>query len=395
MNVLVLHPNLGELRGGGETFTRKVFTAFVERGHRVVAVFRADRHGNYPIPLPPNIEPIPVPIWGPRKFGQATLSAIGQRLRFRNGLRMKWEHLQGAVSWRNFRWQEERFRRRVEIQFERRWSGFDAVYVHGNVPLASFVAQHRPTVLRLPGPVTSEAEPLLRSVHAVCANGDALDRIRTFLGDHAIELPTGIDSGLFSPGSTSIRAALGWAEQDYVVGYTGRLAHLKGVDLLAAAFRVFAQKVPCARLLIVGSGEEEQNVKSVLRDEIGRNKVHLEPGVSQEQLPQWYRAMDILVMPSRYENFSNTIVEALACGVPFLGSDVGGNRMLASSKAGCLFECGSISSLVYMLQKAHDNKLELRAHGHASSIQVRARYNWKTSAELLESVIRSRLGVRL
>jgi glycosyltransferase involved in cell wall biosynthesis len=283
---------------------------------------------------------------------------------------------------------------KVVRQFDRHWNDYDAVYVHGNVPLASAVAQHRPTVLRLPGPVTSDIEPLLRSVQAVCANGDALDRIRVFLGDHAIELPTGIDAGLFKPGSTPIRSALGWAEQDYVVGYTGRLFHLKGVDLLAAAFREFSQVVPSARLLIVGNGKEEQNIRSVLRTEIGHNKVHLEPGVSHAELPQWYRAMDILVMPSRYENFSNSILEALACGVPFLGSDVGGNKILASSVAGWLFERGSIFSLAEMLQKACNDRAKLKAAGLAASSGVRNRYNWEKTAELLESILISRVGVR-
>jgi glycosyltransferase involved in cell wall biosynthesis len=394
MKVLVLHHNLGVLRGGGENFTRNLFAVFTERGHRVTAAFFSDRHGSYPLPLPSCMKPLPIPNWLPKNFGQATLSAIGQRLPFRNGIRTQWERLQEAVSWRNFRWQNERFMRKVVRQFDGHWNDFDCVYVHGNVSLASAVAQHRPTVLRLPGPVTSEFEPLLRSVHAVCANGDALDRIRTFLGDHAIELPPGIDARLFTPGPTSIRSALGWAEQDYVVGYTGRLFHLKGVDLLAAAFRDFSQNVPSARLLMVGSGEEEQNIRSVLRAEIGHNKVHLEPGVRHEQLPQWYRAMDLLVMPSRYENFSNSILEALACGVPFLGSDVGGNRLLASSGAGWLFERGSVSALAGLLQKAFNERSDLRAHGLLVSPQIRNRYNWEKTAEMLECILTSRLGVQ-
>jgi len=394
MNLLVLHSNLGVLRGGGETFTRNLFSMLAQRGHRVVAAFRANGRGNFPYPLPPGIEPVPLSIPGPTNFGQATLTAIGQRFALCNGFRTQWERLQEAVSWRNFKWQNERFMRKVLRHFERQWSDFDAVYVHGNIPLASAVAQCRPTVLRLPGPATSEFEPMLRSVHAVCANGDALDRIRTFLGDQAIELPTGIDGGLFKPGLTSIRSDLGWAEEDYVVGYTGRLFHLKGVDLLAAAFREFSQGVPSARLLIVGNGEQQQNIRSVLRTEIGHNKVHLEPGVRHEQLPQWYRAMDVLVMPSRYENFSNSILEALACGVPFLGSDVGGNRLLASSGAGWLFERGSISALVGLLQKAFNEGSELRARGRLASPQIRNRYSWVKTAEVLEYILTSRLGVQ-
>src|SRR5262249_14841552 len=158
----------------------------------------------------------------------------------------------------------------VERVFTNRWSEFDAVYVHGDLFLASNVARYRPTVLRLPGPVSVDYEPELRTVHAVCANGDALVSIRRFLGNHATELPAGLDKKIFKPGPTSMRSKLQWAVKDRVVGYVGRLTHLKGVDLLAAAFREVSKTVPNARLLIVGQGEAEKGVRSVLAKELAR-----------------------------------------------------------------------------------------------------------------------------
>lgn len=393
MKILILQSELGILRGGGENFTRNLFSAFAERGHRVKAAFIADHQGNYPIPLPSNIEPIPLPGWWSRNLGQTTLSSIGRRFLFRNGFRTKWDRLQEAVSWRTIRWHDRRFRKTVERHFSRSWDQFDAVYVHGSADLASSIAKFRPTILRLPGPVTSELEPLLRSVHAVCANGDALYRIRAFLGSDAMELPVGINSQLFTPGASELRSSLGWADHDYVVGYVGRLTHLKGVDLLAAGFRQLEETVPAARLLILGRGEQENSLRAVLQTPISQNRVHLEPDVSHEQLPDWYRAMDVLVMPSRYENFSNSILEALACGVPFLGSDVGGNRMLATMGAGLLFEAGSVSSMVDSLRKVCDSRLLLKVRAKAVSKELGKRYSWSKTAETLESILSSRLGV--
>jgi glycosyltransferase involved in cell wall biosynthesis len=394
MKVLVLQSELGVLRGGGENFTRNLFTAFAARGHRVAAAFVADRSGRYPIPLPAGIEPIPIRGWWSRKLGQALLSSVAGCIPFESPLRAGWDRGQEAICWRTIRWHDRRFQRRIEHEFALRWTDFDIVYVHGNAILASRVARYRPTVLRLPGPVTAELAPVLRRVHAVCANGDALAQIRRFLGDHAIELPLGIDTQLFMPGSTSVRTALGWTGQHRVVGYVGRLAHLKGVDLLAAAFREMSRTLPEARLLIIGSGEEEGKIRSVLAQELAHGIVHIERDVNHEQLPEWYRAMDLLVMPSRYENFSNTVLEGMACGIPFLASDIGGNRIFAETGAGWLFDSESVASLTSRLRSINGHPSEMKARGTVGTRYARERYTWVASAECLEGIIASRLGVK-
>lgn len=394
MKVLVLQSELGVLRGGGENFTRNVFTAFATRGHRVAAAFVADHSGRYPIPLPPSIEPIPMRGWWSRKLGQTVLSSISSCMPC-NRFRVGWDRVQEAICWRTVRWHSRRFQHQIECEFASRWGDFDVVYVHGNVLLASHVAQYCPTVLRLPGPVTAEFGPILRRVQAVCANGDALARIRAFLGEHVIELPIGINAQLFAPGSTSIRSALGWTERHRVVGYVGRLAYIKGIDLLAAAFRQVARTAADARLVIIGNGEEEGKIRSMLAQELAQGTAHLERDVNHEQLPQWYRAMDVLVMPSRYENFSNTVLEAIACGVPCLASNVGGNSMLADTGAGWLFEPESVSSLSAHLRSVIEPGPEAKARGEVGARYVQERYSWAESARCLESIIVSRLGVHV
>jgi glycosyltransferase involved in cell wall biosynthesis len=235
---------------------------------------------------------------------------------------------------------------------------------------------------------------MLRAVQAVCANGDALDRIRAFLGDHVCELPIGLDVQTFTPGVSSVRSTLGWADRHCVVGYVGRLTHLKGVDLLAAAFREIAQDVLDARLLIIGSGEEERHIRTVLAQEFARAIVHIEPDVNHEQLPAWYRAMDLMVMSSRYENHSNALLEAMACGIPFLASNVGGNRKLSETGAGWLFEPESVPALSQCLRRIIGNRPELKACGEVGLRSVRNHHSWAASAERLEAIISSRLGVR-
>jgi glycosyltransferase involved in cell wall biosynthesis len=392
MKVLILHSELGVLRGGGENFTRSLFTAFAERGHQIDAAFVADLKCKYPIPLPAGIRPIPMAGWWWRDFAQRGLSAVSRWIPRETRLHKEWDRIQQGIAWRTFRWHTERFQHRVERRFKKHWSHFDAAYVHGDPVLASQVARHLPTILFLPGPVTAEFASKLFATQAVCSNGHALLQIRRFLGNHAIELPVGLDHEMFKPGPTAVRQRLRWSEDDPIIGYVGRLHHIKGVDLLASAFRYLVKSMPNARLLMVGSGNEERNIRSELSHEISRGVVHLERDLDHVQLPEWYRAMDLVVMPSRYENFSNTLLEAMACEKPFLGADVGGNRMMAETGAGWLFKVQSASSLTSCLRDVLENKPEMIARGKAGGCYVRKYYNWAASAECLEDIINSHLS---
>lgn len=393
MKILVLHSELGFLHGGGEYFTRNLFTEFVKRGHHVSAAFGADPQGIYPLPLPNGIDPIPLPGWWSPTFGQATLAKIGGYISSKSSLNVYWNRVQSALSWRAFRWHKRRFQRRIERDFAHRWQEFDAVYVHGRPFLAKNVAAFRPTVLMLPGPLTSDLEPVLRSIHAVCAHDDGFARVRTFLGDHVLELPLGIRSHLFTPGPTPVRTNLGWTTKDLVMGYVGRLTHLKGVDLLSAAFQKVLNIFPNIKLLIVGSGEMEVHLRTALSNAFKRKIVHIEPALPQEHLAPWYRAMDLIVMPSRYETMSSAVLEAMACGVPFLASDVGGNRTLGETGGGWMFNSGSASSMSESLCAILGDPSEMLARGAIGPEIIRERHSWTASAERLEFIIKSRLGV--
>lgn len=386
MNILVIHSELGVLRGGGENFTRNLFQAFAGRGHKVWAAFVADHRGRYPLPLPGTFHPLPLAGRWSRKLGQDTLSRIAGLMPSGSTFRAGWDRVQTGICWRTVRWHDQRFTRRIEMEFENRWHEFDAVYVHGSALLARRVAQVRPTILRLPGPVSGEFTPALKAIPVVCANGDALVQIREQVGEHARELPIGLDTEVFKPGASGIRQRLGWTANEWVIGYVGRLAHIKGIDLLANAFLNICRTIPQARLLIVGSGEEQSKLRLWLSRELTQRIVHIEADVPHDALPEWYRAMNVFVMPSRYENYSNAAIEALACGVPFLASGVGGNRSLAETQGGWLFTSGSDDSLAEGLRFIADKQCEARERGIQGSEQVRHRYSWLASANRLETL---------
>jgi len=393
VKILVVHSELGVLRGGGENFTRNLFSAFARRGHTVAATFIAGSRGDYPITLPAQIAPLPLAGYWSRKLGQDVLSRVGGCIPKSTSFRTTWDRFQEALCWRTVRWHDQRFARRVDLEFNGRWKDFDAVYVHGNSVLAGHIAKVCPTVLRLPGPVSAELAPLLKGIHAVCANGDALRHIRAFLGDHATELPIGLDTDLFKPGSSQERQQLGWTNSEWVIGYVGRLAYIKGVDLLADAFKQLRACIPQARLLIIGAGEEQGKLREALKKELIQGLARIETDVPHERLGDWYRAMDVFVMPSRYENYSNAVLEALACGVPFLGSNVGGNPRLVESHGGRLFSAGSVEALCQALGSMADTFRQGEGQGTAQLKESHQIIGWNVSAARLETIIQENLPI--
>jgi glycosyltransferase involved in cell wall biosynthesis len=393
VKVLVLHSELGMLRGGGENFVKNLFIEFSRRGHEIHSAFAADPFGRYPVRLPESLIPIPIPGLWFRQFGQSLLSTVGGAIPHGNAIRRFWERFQEALSWRNFRWYNLRFTKQVSKVLASRWKDYDVIFVN-SLDLGLLASSKRPTMLWLAGPLSPESEKDLRRIPVVSADGDAFLRMQKYLGDHITELSIGLDGARFQPGLDSKRATLNWGPQQCVFGYVGRLTPLKGSDLLAAAFAEISGEHPEARLLVLGTGESERNVRTTLKKQIEAGHVAFHSGVEHDQLPLWYRAMDALVLPSRYENFSNALLEAAGCGIPFIASDVGGNRiLLGKGGAGDLFEAGSVSGLTQRMREFIANPEKKRAQARAFSPIIRETYNWGASVDRLEWIFKSKMGL--
>ena len=147
-------------------------------------------------------------------------------------------------------------------------------------------------------------------------------------------IPAGVDAEMFRPDSRfAARAALD-LDGKRVILYVGRMEHLKGLDLLLGAFARLEETAD-ARLLMVGGkldqDEELDRLKSIaVRLGIG-DRVTFTGAVPQTELPTYYRAADVFVLPSYYESFGLAALEAMACGTPVVVSRVGGLKSFVRS----------------------------------------------------------------
>jgi glycosyltransferase involved in cell wall biosynthesis len=136
----------------------------------------------------------------------------------------------------------------------------------------------------------------------------------------------GVDVERFCPGPDEIRDRHGIPGDVPVIGFVGRLTRDKGVPELIDAFEMVLDAVPAARLLLVGwFDESEDGLSDELRDRIDTHPRIIRTGFVRDTAP-YYKAMDVMVLPTWREGFPNVVLEAAATGIPVVTTLSTGSR---------------------------------------------------------------------
>lgn len=149
----------------------------------------------------------------------------------------------------------------------------------------------------------------------------------------------GLEKQLFRPGcKLTARRTLGIPAERSMLLFVGNLVPIKGLDTLLHAVTLLRRRgVPC-QLHVIGEGPlRDKLIAATRRDDIDKD-VHWHGSVPQSRLPEWYRAADVMVLPSRSEGVPNVLLEAAACKTPWVASRVGGIPEIAHLGASRLVE---------------------------------------------------------
>ncbi|MEO3753411.1 D-inositol-3-phosphate glycosyltransferase [Streptomyces sp. B6B3] len=180
---------------------------------------------------------------------------------------------------------------------------------------------------------------LVRSADRLIANTaeEAAELVRHYDSDpsRTAVVHPGVNLDRFHPadGRGAARARLGLPPNALIPLFTGRIQPLKGPDVLLHAVRELLDRDPALRdrLLVPvvggpsGSGLARPERMQKLAARLGiADLVRFRPPVSQAQLADWYRAADVLMVPSHSESFGLVAAEAQACGTPVIAAAVGG-----------------------------------------------------------------------
>jgi len=160
-----------------------------------------------------------------------------------------------------------------------------------------------------------------------------------------------------------------------------------GVDVLARAFVKVAAINPDANLILLGGGSQGQKIRHILMNGGVMERVHFGGQVGQRDLPRWYHMADIYISPSHVDGSSVSLLEALACGMPCLVSDIAGNKeWVEEGVNGWLFRDGDADDLAEKILLAIKSRRSWGRIGKAARKIAEERADWqKNFGKLLEA----------
>jgi glycosyltransferase involved in cell wall biosynthesis len=187
----------------------------------------------------------------------------------------------------------------------------------------------------------------------------------------------GVDLERFSPGASDVRGRFGVPPDALVVGFVGRLTRDKGVPELVAAFDTIVEAEPRAHLLLVGWFDASDDLlgEDVRRRIESHSQIHLTGFVDVEATAAFYRAMDVMVLPTWREGFPTVVLEAASTEVPVITTICTGSRdSVVPEVTGLLIPPGypeAISEAVVKLLRDPERRVRM---GRAARMWVREHF---------------------
>lgn len=241
--------------------------------------------------------------------------------------------------------------------------------------------------------VDAEAEVIGCSDVILANSVEEVAQLETLYGADPARIevvPPGVEHAFFSPGDRAgARHALGLGDHPVLV-FVGRIQPLKGLPVAVGALAELHR--PDAELVVVGGpsgadGERELRDVLALADHLGvRHQIRFVPPQPHHLLSTYYRAADVVLVPSRSESFGLVALEAAACGIPVVAAAVGGLRTLIDhGRTGFLVEQREPAAFAAAVRTLLADPVLATRMGSEAAIRAQG-YTWSTAAARLRRV---------
>ena len=201
-------------------------------------------------------------------------------------------------------------------------------------------------------------------------------------------IPPGVDLDIFKPEDKSeSRKIINLSQEEKVILYVGRLERLKGLDTLLEALSLLDQRD--INLLVVGglyNLEELSRLKKICLNLNLDQNVHFIGSINRKELKHYYNSSDLCVLPSYYESFGLSALEASACGIPVIASKRGGlSSIVLDKKTGYLLQWRCPGPFVDKLEVLLSNKRLRESMGEAARIHAMS-LSWDKAISQLKNL---------
>ncbi|MCG3681422.1 glycosyltransferase family 4 protein [Aliarcobacter butzleri] len=241
------------------------------------------------------------------------------------------------------------------------------------------IKQQFKTIVRWPGPPSKIKLKYMKQCDVNFANGDALKIIREKLCPDIKEVNLGIDIEKFRPIIKKDKQSVNFL-------FVGRIVPIKNIPFLIEGFIEAYKENNNIILNIIGEGDkkEVELVSNLAKKYLSIKFLGKKSG---NELVEQYKNSDVFILTSNYDNYPNVVFEAMASGLPVIGTNVGGiPSQVIDKKTGYLVQPNNIEQLKNRILELASNKEMREEFGRAGRERVEQEFSWDKSAEQLEKI---------
>ncbi len=213
---------------------------------------------------------------------------------------------------------------------------------------------------------------------------------------HIAVIPNGVDEAVFRPlDRATLRQKHGVSPEQKVVVVVSRLIPRKGIAYAVRAVAQATKTHPGLRLIIIGEGPQRQELEKLIKSLDLDGRVRMTGWVPHDQLPEYLSMADLFISTPDFEGLGIVFIEALASGVPTIGSNVGGILdVIEDGRNGLLVAPGDLPALASAMTRLLADEELRRRFTQEGLATVQAKFRWESVYEQTAAIYQDMLASR-
>jgi len=250
------------------------------------------------------------------------------------------------------------------------------------------------TLLRLADWYLSHASDMVTA----CSQDTRLQNIRvhSIRSDRIVAVHNAVNPDLFDQtiDGQDLRRRFGVNREETLISYVGGFSIRKRVPLVLHIVAEMRKGNAGIKLMVVGSGKNSERQLTRIAVDLGiRESVIFTGFVRNSDLPEYYAASDVVVVPSEYEPFGIVVVEAMVMGKPVVASRIGGiDEIIEDGISGYLVDKDDINGFARIMNELAENAELRKRVGAAALLRAKNQFSWTLIADSYEKIYRAALA---